>query len=170
MEIAKCTPKDAPRLQALAEEAYRQTFGPYNTEENMDQYIRDNLSLQRLEKELACSDSAFVFALDEDGRPAGYLKLNHAPVQTELKDPASLEIERIYALQQYQGKGVGPLLMQYAIRQAVQEQKAYLWLGVWEKNPRAIRFYEKHGFYRFGQHVFQLGEDRQLDYLMRKDF
>ena len=50
-----------------------------------------------------------------------------------------------------------------------QENKCdVMWLGVWEYNPRAIRFYEKHGFVEVGSHVFQLGKDPQIDLLMQK--
>lgn len=42
------------------------------------------------------------------------------------------------------------------------------WLGVWERNDRAIRFYARHGYERCGEHVFQLGDDAQTDYIMQR--
>lgn len=66
-------------------------------------------------------------------------------------------------------KGVGKFLLEHAINSARQKQKKYVWLGVWEKNERALRFYEQNGFYRIGTHCFILGKDRQIDHIMRKD-
>ena len=46
--------------------------------------------------------------------------------------------------------------------------KTYVWLGVWEENPRAIRFYEKNGFVVFDKHIFRMGNDEQTDLMMKK--
>ncbi|MNF16430.1 Protease synthase and sporulation negative regulatory protein PAI 1 [compost metagenome] len=51
---------------------------------------------------------------------------------------------------------------------AVQEQVLYIWLGVWEENKRALRFYEKNGFTVFDKHIFRLGNDEQTDLMMKK--
>ena len=103
------------------------------------------------------------------GRPTGCLKVNEAAAQTEAGDPYSLEIERIYVAKEFQGTGLGSRLMDEAVRLAAEQKKAYIWLGVWEKNERAIRFYEGKGFYRTGSHTFTVGNDEQTDYIMRKD-
>lgn len=91
------------------------------------------------------------------------------PAQTDRNDPASLEIERIYVSGGFQGEGLGRYLMEQAIQIAVARKKKYIWLGVWEKNERAIRFYKRNGFYKTGIHSFVVGEDVQTDHLMRKD-
>jgi diamine N-acetyltransferase len=107
-----------------------------------------------------------LFALI-DHQVIGYLKLNYGQAQTELKDSKALEIERIYVLQTYQGKNVGQLLYTKAIEIAKQASVDYVWLGVWEENHRALRFYQKNGFVPFDKHVFKLGDDEQTDILMK---
>jgi ribosomal protein S18 acetylase RimI-like enzyme len=99
--------------------------------------------------------------------PVGYLKLNFSAAQTEFKDEHALEIERIYVAKAYLGAGVGQLLINKAIAVAQESGLECVWLGVWEKNPRAIRFYEKQGFKQFGSHSFMLGQDEQTDILMK---
>lgn len=54
-----------------------------------------------------------------------------------------------------------------AISIALQKNAEYIWLGVWEENPRAIRFYEKNGFLEFDKHIFKLGDDEQTDIMMK---
>lgn len=118
----------------------------------------------------ALNDSSIRFFLAKEGDSViGYIKLNDAPAQTELQDDASMELERIYVLQEYQRMGFGKQLLDKAIQYAKDHGKSYLWLGVWEKNSKAIRFYEKNGFRKFSEHIFVMGDDPQTDYLMRID-
>jgi ribosomal protein S18 acetylase RimI-like enzyme len=95
------------------------------------------------------------------------MKLNDGLSQTEQQAEDSLEIERIYVLKEYQGKGIGNELLNLAKHIANQKNAPYIWLGVWEENKKAIAFYEKNGFITFDQHVFMVGEDRQIDLMMK---
>jgi ribosomal protein S18 acetylase RimI-like enzyme len=88
--------------------------------------------------------------------------------QTELKDEKAIEIERIYVLKEFHGKKIGQIVYDWAHTIALQKNANYIWLGVWEKNERAIRFYEKNGFVLFDQHIFKLGEEKQIDFMMKK--
>jgi ribosomal protein S18 acetylase RimI-like enzyme len=112
-------------------------------------------------------NSEFYFALLDDS-VIGYLKLNYGQSQTEIKDNDALEIERIYVLKEFHGKKVGQLLYERAMQVGQQMNASYVWLGVWEKNPRAIRFYRKNGFVEFGKHIFKLGNDEQTDIMMKR--
>lgn len=96
--------------------------------------------------------------------------LNTGEAQSEPEDKSALEVERIYVLQSAHGTGVGQALFETAIRQAKEGHHPYLWLGVWEHNPRAIRFYERNGFEVYGEHTFVLGGDPQRDLLMKRVF
>ena len=95
------------------------------------------------------------------------MKLNFGDSQTELKDNKSLEIERIYVSKEFHGKSVGQLLYDKAIEVAKHKNVDYVWLGVWEENPRAISFYKKNGFVEFNKHIFKLGDDEQIDIMMK---
>lgn len=102
-----------------------------------------------------------------DEKIIGYLKLNFGQSQTELKDDKAIEIERIYVLKEFHGNKVGQILYDKAIEVARQKNADYVWLGVWEENPRAINFYKKNGFVEFDKHIFKLGEDEQTDIMMK---
>ena len=95
------------------------------------------------------------------------LKINVGSAQTELKDDKALEIERIYVISKFQGKKIGQLLYDYALDLAMQGKYDYIWLGVWEENQKAIKFYTKNGFVEFDKHVFRLGNDEQTDIMMK---
>lgn len=167
IELVKVGPADATTLLELARQTFTDTFGAVNSTENMQAYVNEAFTENKLLAELNNPSSLFYFA-NVNGKPAGYLKLNFGAAQTDLKDEPGLEIERIYVLQAFHGQKVGQALIDYAIAVAAAHGAAYIWLGVWELNPRAIRFYEKNGFAPFGTHVFQLGNDAQTDVLMKR--
>ena len=166
--IRPCTGEDLAVLRDFSRRTYFETFSKQNTPENMAAYLDDAFETEKLRRELEDANSAFYF-LYRGETLAGYLKLNEAPAQTDLHDPDSLEIERIYVGKEFQGMGLGRRLMEHAISTAVQRGKAFAWLGVWEKNTKALAFYRKNGFYPIGTQTFVMGDDPQTDYLMRKD-
>lgn len=164
----QCTIDDLDILQPFSRQRYFETFADLNTPDNMTAYLDEAFALEKLHAELSDANADFYF-LYWDGRLAGYLKLNEALAQTDLHDEQSLEIERIYVSKEFQGEGLGRYLMDQAISIAIQRKKKYVWLGVWEKNEKALRFYRRNGFYQIGTHSFVMGDDEQTDYIMRKD-
>ena len=132
----------------------------------MKEYLKEGFSTEKLESELTNKNSEFYFALF-DNKVIGYLKLNFGQSQTEIKDENTLEIERIYVLKEFYGKKVGQALYEKAMEVSEEKGVDYVWLGVWEENPRAIRFYEKNGFVEFDKHIFRLGNDEQTDIMMK---
>ncbi|MCP9753209.1 GNAT family N-acetyltransferase [Ferruginibacter sp. HRS2-29] len=158
---------DFDALRAISIRTFTETFADVNTEENMQLYVAENLSPEKLTSEACNPDSAFFLAKDDSGNVAGYLKLNFNTAQTELRDKDGMEIERIYALKEYHGKSLGKLIFEKALTVAYERKAAYIWLAVWEENARAIAFYTKNGFVVFDKHFFRLGNDVQTDLMMR---
>ena len=166
LNIRKLSTVDIDALQQLSRQTFFEAFYDLNTEENMTSYLRDAFSTEKLSAELSNASSQFFFA-EIYGRPIGYLKLNTGSAQTDLKEDKGLEIERIYVLAAFQGKKIGQLFCDHALEIAVQGKYDYIWLGVWEENQKAIKFYKKNGFVQFGKHIFQLGDDEQTDIMMK---
>lgn len=167
MTIQEMTSTDLMALQRISMQTFKETFADSNTASDLQLYVEQNFSLEKLAAEMANEDSFFYMAMDGNV-VIGYLKLNIGVAQTELQESDSVEIERIYVLQEYQGQHVGKMLYERALELAKMQGKTSLWLGVWEFNQKAIKFYEKQGFIAFGTHVFHMGEDPQTDILMRK--
>lgn len=164
--IQKITIDDLVRLQKVGRQTFFETFSPYNTPENISKYLNEGFSESQLTKELTNPNSEFYFAIFE-GAAIGYLKINFGTSQTELQDDQAIEIERIYILNEFQGKRVGQLLYNKAVDIARERKVQYLWLGVWEENTKAIDFYKKNGFVAFDKHIFKLGDDEQTDIMMK---
>lgn len=165
-DVKKVTLNNIDQLQHISRQTFYETFSAGNSEQNMTKYLNEGFSIEKLTAELSDNNSEFYFAV-LDNNVIGYLKLNFGQSQTELQDEKALEIERIYVLKEFHGKKVGQLLYDKAIQIARQKNTDYVWLGVWEENPRAINFYKKNGFVEFDKHIFKLGDDEQTDIMMK---
>ena len=168
IEIKKTSISDLKALQIISIQTFSETFAEVNTPENIENYNRESFSEAQLTSELNNPNSQFFIAYS-DSEPIGYLKINSGKAQTEVINDHALEIHRIYVSQSFHGKKVGQLLLDKVIEIAQQSVVDYIWLGVWEENHRALRFYTKNGFVAFDTHVFILGEDKQTDLLMKLD-
>jgi diamine N-acetyltransferase len=166
IEIYKIGIEEVEQLQTISKLTFFETFAEGNSEENMQNYLENSLSILQLTIELFNPNSEFYFA-KTDYKVIGYLKINFGNAQTELNENEALEIERIYVLNEFHGKKVGQILYEKALEIAKQYESKYLWLGVWEANKRAISFYQKNGFIAFDKHIFKLGNDEQTDIMMK---
>jgi ribosomal protein S18 acetylase RimI-like enzyme len=166
--INPCTTEDLRTLTAIAKQTFTETFGHLNDPKHFDPYVNKAFTMDKITSEFNNPDSLFFF-IHYQNELAGYLKLNFNEAQSDIRDSQSMEIERIYLLNAFQGLGLGTALFEYSLSIAKNRPFKYLWLGVWEKNSKAINFYESKGFYKFAKHPFKLGDDLQSDYLMRLD-
>lgn len=168
LSIIQISTEQLDQLQQISRQTFSEAFTSGNSEANLQDYLEKGFSPTKLLHELRDPNSVFYFAMLHS-QPIGYLKLNFGEAQTELKDPKSMEIERIYVLAAFLGKKPGQALLEKAIAIATTKGLDFIWLGVWEENARAIRFYEKNGFVAFDKHFFTVGTDKQTDILMRLD-
>ncbi len=168
IHLKPCSATEVSLLRELSETTFLETFAWCNTQKDMAEYLSQAYNEEKLLRELSDSAVSF-FLIYVEGRAAGYIKVNETPSQTDIGDSESLEIERLYVLGEFQGAGLGKRLMAHALAFAKKRNKKYVWLGVWEHNEKAKRFYAKMGFYKIGAHPFVLGSDIQTDEIMRKD-
>jgi len=158
--------KEVKHLQFISKNTFSESFAKDNSMENLKSYFKVEFSLKQLSKEINNSLSRFFF-IYIDETLCGYFKINIGESQTEIKSNDGLELERIYILAEYQGKKIGEKILEKIKYIAILEKKKYIWLGVWELNTKAIKFYERFGFKKFDTHIYQIGEDPQIDWMMK---
>lgn len=166
--LRRCEPEGVDSLRELSIETFTDAFAADNDPQDFDAYLRKAFNTQQLSAELASAGTRFYFLMAGEAL-AGYFKINTGKDQTELQEASGMELERIYVRTRFQGRGLGAWMLQQVKQMAKREGKAYLWLGVWEKNTRAIAFYRSHGFVIFDKHPYYIGSDRQMDWMMRLD-
>ncbi|OQP56984.1 hypothetical protein A3860_10450 [Niastella vici] len=167
ISIREATTEDAALIADLSRQTFYDTFAAANTAQDMDKFMNEAFTREKLMAEVGVPGNIFLLAY-EASEPVGYARLRETGSPLLIEDGLALEIARIYAVQKSIGKGVGRALMQHSIEIAREKSARVIWLGVWEKNQKAIAFYMKWGFEKFGEHVFMLGNDPQTDWLMKK--
>ena len=165
--IRQATTDDANLLTELSITTFRDKFEPLNKPEDMDMYIKGEMNIEKLTAELGDPDNLFFLAYYNEVL-AGYTKIRTKEAPTELNGMKPIELERLYVLYTYQNLGIGAALMEHCLSYAKGKNYDTVWLGVWEHNDGAIKFYERFGFKLFGSHPFVLGTDEQTDVLMMK--
>lgn len=161
------TQEDALLVADISRQTFYDTFAADNREEDMTKFLEEQFTRGKLMLEVGSPENIFLLAY-HNNKVAGYLKLREGKKQEALKDWQSMEIARLYVVKEFIGTGAGKTLMQAAINIAREKEKEVVWLGVWEKNQRAIAFYTAWGFEKFGECDFLLGDDVQRDWLMKK--
>lgn len=153
-------------LQKISKETFLESFAEFNTEKNLKDYFEKAFSITSLMNQINNPNIRFYFVY-QDQELCAYFKINIGESQTEIQAEEGLELERIYLYQKHQNQGLGKNILHEVKIKALMEDKKYIWLGVWEHNLRAIKFYENYGFQKFDSHIYVMGDDPQTDLMMR---
>lgn len=160
-------PSDAQRLADLAERTFRDTFGGSNTKADMDLHCRTSYGAAIQLAEIL-NPEMVTLVCEEGADLVGFAQLRWGKAPDCVSAKAPGEIQRLYVLERRHGKGIAQSLMSACMAQLRKRASDAVWLGVWERNPRAISFYKKSGFVEVGHHVFPLGTDPQRDIIMMR--
>ena len=170
--IRPATLNDAAALSRLGISTFRETFEGAATPDDMGRYLADAFSPELQAKEIADPAGTMLLA-DHQAESGvndlvGYAHLVSGPVPEAVRGSAALELKRLYVAKAWHGRRVAQALMEAVLDAARARGAQTLWLGVWERNPRAVSFYAKYGFARVGEHTFMLGADAQTDWLLAR--
>lgn len=165
--IRAAEPADSEALANLGRRTFSDTFADSNTPEDLRQYLDAAFSpaMQRCE---LLDASIHTLVADRDGALLAFAQLRQGKVPPGVFDPTAIEIQRFYVDRSAQGSGLAQLLMAACLSHARAAGAGTICLGVWERNERAIRFYQRIGFTTVGRQVFRLGSDDQQDLVMSR--
>jgi len=163
--IRRATFADAASLAALGERTFRDTFADDNSPQNMDIHCSKNFSAEIQLSELSNPLRVTILAeVDESLVGFAQVLLRSATHCLSSKSPS--ELNRLYVLREWHGRRVAHELMKAVLSTAAHTKSDHVWLGVWERNQKAIAFYRKFGFDVIGEHRFVLGREPQRDLVM----
>ena len=165
----KCNIQDLNELIEISRITFIDAFEKDNNPIDFENYMNKAFDMEIIRKELLNPNSQFYFLYLEKSL-VGYFKLNEGDAQTECFEDKTVELERIYVLERFQGKQIGKGMLNKAIEITKSKKASFLWLGVWEKNKKAITFYKRYGFKKFMTHPYYIGNDKQTDWLMKLSF
>lgn len=168
LQIIPATREHSRPLAAFSSAAFYDAYAYANTPEDMQQYVAEHFSEEEILHEME-KQNTFIFLAMLDEKIVGYVKLGTATSPEQLNGKPAIEIERLYVDKKLQSQRIGAALMNHLLQFAKEQNKKVVWLGVWKKNLRAVAFYEREGFQKFGETIFTLGRDLQQDFLMKKE-
>ena len=167
IEVRPARLEELGLLRKVAIETFIEAFAEFNTAENMEAFLKEAYHPDTLEKEWR-EEGSMSYLVWEESDPIGFARLRiNGEVENQL-GKNTIELQRLYVHPVHQGKKIGSLLMKQVFDYARKHAYEWIWLGVWERNFKAQEFYAKWGFEKFSEHIFQMGDDPQVDWLLRK--
>jgi GNAT superfamily N-acetyltransferase len=166
LTIRKAAPEDAEAYSAFSRRLAVETFAAQNDPDDFATYLEQTFGPEIQEREIRSPDVTVLLG-EMDGEIAAYsfVRLG-GRVPSFVTGAAPMEIARFYIDSAWHGRGIAQGMMLATAREAANQGAETLWLGVWERNPRAIAFYGKCGFERAGSHTFMVGSDAQTDHVL----
>ncbi|MDZ4822861.1 MAG: GNAT family N-acetyltransferase [Flavobacteriales bacterium] len=166
IHIRTATRNDAALLCDLGRITFIEAYAAQNSKDDMALYLTENFTAEKISDEFN-EENGVCFIAEVNGESCGYAKLRCKESLAELHSSKHIELARIYVLEKFQQQKIGKRLLEKCIEQSHALGYEILWLGVWKKNEKAIEFYARNGFTIFGEHVFQFGNDPQVDWMMK---
>jgi len=156
---------DALALAVLAERTFRAAFEESNAAANMQAHCAANYG-QAIQLGEIRDSGRETWVVEAEDRLVAYVQLRLDAASPVISGARPVEIQRFYVDTSHHGTGLAHQLMAHVLVRAQAAGSAALWLGVWERNPRALAFYRKWRFDVVGEHTFKLGDDPQRDLVM----
>jgi diamine N-acetyltransferase len=165
--IRPATLRDADALAALGRQTFTDAFGADNTPEDLARFLDEAYGPGIQARELV--DPALVYLVAERGADlVAFALLRTNKTCPFVDDPTAIELQRIYLDTSCHGTGLAQRLMAECIAAAETRGARTLFLGVWERNAKALRFYAAQGFTEVGTQIFQVGSDPQQDLVLAR--
>lgn len=166
--IAQGSPKDVKTIMELARRTFLETYVDQNDPEDIRLYMEKHFTETVLAEELGEEDSRFFIAY-VDSIAVGFTKLRWSITPKNMDGRKPLELQRIYVMQEFQGFSIGKMLISHVKSFAREHGYNSVWLQVWQKNTKALKFYQHAGFVVYETTTFQMGMEEHQDFLMRND-
>lgn len=165
--IRRATEDDVATLSAFARQQFIETFAAQNDPDDLAAFLDATYSPDQQRAELHDPTRSY-WLLEMDGQLAGFALLRDQAPHDAVVARHPVEVQRFYVDRAWHGRGLAATLMAHACETARALGGDTVWLGVFEQNPRAIRFYEKQGFAAVGAQTFMVGTDAQRDVVMAR--
>jgi diamine N-acetyltransferase len=160
--IHPATAEDAAPLAAFAAQAFTDTYRELSDAQEIADYVAEHFRpgiMAGVIGDPACS----TLLLRVGGELAGYAILKAEPAPACVTQRLPLKLWRLYLGAGFIGQGLGARLMAAVHAEARRRGAQTLWLGVYDRNLRAVRFYERFGFAKVGGQEFLFGGQIYID-------
>lgn len=163
--LRAATLQDVELLTEFSRRTFLDTYADQNTPADLELYLAQSLSPTQW-RDILLRPDHYVILLEDEDSLAGYAEIRQGFTPGCVATKVPVELSRLYVARERFGQGLGARLMEACVDEAVRRGGTGLWLGVWQRNQRAIDFYRRAGFEMVGSQIFPLGRDLQDDWVM----
>lgn len=159
---------DLDQLTELGRETFSQTFGALYSAEDLSSFL-DASHSPDLYRDWLSDPAVDLWILEDEAATAvGYAMLRPCHLPVDPMPPGALELSRIYLLAHAQGGGRGSALLNTVLERVEERGRPALFLSVFSGNTGAQRLYARHGFRHVGEYLFEVGEQRDREFIWRR--
>jgi ribosomal protein S18 acetylase RimI-like enzyme len=165
LAIRPAVPADVDALVALGARTFRATYREISDAAEIEDYVREYFTPSAVSGWIS---GARTLMAEAEGVPVGYAVLSRDEAPPCVAGPAPVKLWRLYLAEDGQGRGHGATLLQACLAEACTMGGRTLWLGVYDRNVRAVAFYERWGFRQVGTNDFEFGGRLYADPVMAR--
>lgn len=142
---------DTEVLALLGRLTWAESHGHYiDDKNNLLKYLNANFSVSKTKQEINNPKNLF-YIIYVDDLPVGYAKLVVNAINESVASQNNCRLERIFIQNEFIPLKIGQQLLTFVEEKAKAQQLDTMWLSVYIKNKRAIRFYERNEFRNVGE-------------------
>ena len=168
ISIRRARAADANLISVLGAVTFYEAYFEQDEPPDLANYIAESFAPEKIRAELDAPTAEF-FIIFRDGKAVGYAKLRMGEPHASVAGEKAVELQRIYLIERVFGTGAGEKLLNFCCREARRKGFETIWLGVWEENLRAQKFYAKHGFRQVGTLTFPYGNTYGVNLVLQRD-
>jgi ribosomal protein S18 acetylase RimI-like enzyme len=166
IKIIRADITNAAIVATIGKKSFRHAFeNLFASKEEMTEYLEFTYDPVKLAKSIRKENNVYLLAF-LDGKPVGFAKLKKHSLNDLITSPVQMELQKIYVLAEYHGRGVGSALMNEVNAVVREEGPDSIWLDTYISNEKAIHFYESYGFSKIGRYYFTIGSQTFEYYVM----
>ncbi|MDB2384978.1 GNAT family N-acetyltransferase [Polaribacter sp.] len=157
ISIRKARPEDITQLAVVGKKAFYEAHKNAIPTSIMENYLSESFNKNQLLKEISNPNFQYHVLYNQD-KLVGFSKVIFNFKNKNTLEKNITKMERLYFLEEYHGLGLGKKLFDFNINLIKENNQKGVWLYVWIKNYKALRFYEKRGFKKIGDYNFPVSE------------
>ena len=168
LNIRKATIADLNLISVLAITTHYEAYFELDPSHDLADYCVRFFNLETVKEELENPNLTYLIA-EFAGNAVGFAELREGKKIECMKGENAIEIQRIYVIEPMKGKRIGKALFEKCCEIGREKGYTTLWLGVWDKNIKAQKFYEKIGMKNVGTTDFADGKNEFINFVFARD-
>ncbi|APG64170.1 hypothetical protein LPB136_01770 [Tenacibaculum todarodis] len=169
MNFKLATSSNAEVIALLGRITYTESHGHFiDDQKDLLAYCTNAFSIKKTKEELEDKNNLFHI-IYVDNLPVGYSKIILNTPFEDKTENSSCRLERIYILNHFLSMKLGQPFLDFIIEKAKEKKASSMWLSVYIKNERGIKFYDRNEFKSIGEFNFLVNGKKYENFVLSKE-